>query len=150
MSRGYQPHIYRGRCGGPHFSKALWDWILGPRRSTGHGYSGKGVLLVMMFNLDMMYYFFKNNGAIMASGQRPAPTSHIDASRLLCLLRWVDIPVRVRRASVRSTARRGLDSQTPAFHGSLLQYRPGPASSHPINGKRNHGTVHHHSLHKPA
>jgi hypothetical protein len=27
-------YIERGGCGGPHLSKSVWDWILGPRHST--------------------------------------------------------------------------------------------------------------------
>jgi hypothetical protein len=34
MSGGYPLYIERGGCGGPHFSKSVWDWILGPRHST--------------------------------------------------------------------------------------------------------------------
>jgi hypothetical protein len=89
MSRGYQPHIYRGRCGGPHFSKALWDWILGPRRSTGHGYSGKGVLLVMMFNFDMMYYFLKTmERSWLLASDLPQQATSTHRGYCVCFAGW--------------------------------------------------------------
>jgi hypothetical protein len=33
MSGGYPPLYREGGCGGPHFSKSVWDWILGTRYS---------------------------------------------------------------------------------------------------------------------
>jgi hypothetical protein len=33
MSGGYPPLYREGGCGGPHFSKSVWDWILGTRLS---------------------------------------------------------------------------------------------------------------------
>jgi hypothetical protein len=153
MSRGYQPHIYRGRRGGAHFSKALWDWILGPRRPTGHGYSGQGVLLVPEGSCLRLYQHGqrRNRGGAARSAVSRVPNAiRRSFFTSLCLPHWVALSVRVRRASVRLTACHGLDSRTPAFDDSLLQYRRGPTSSHPINGKRNHGMFDSHSLHKPT